>query len=212
MSRAFTLLLALLCVAGSANAGAWLRAEGGGFLSWNIKIQDGTETTTYSTIYAEYGINPDLTVGLDMGSDEGGDHKALAFVLMPLSREGLHIAFELAAGTLDQGAAIRPGLSVGKGLSVGNLNGWWAVDTRARVTGDGTALAIDTTLGVNLWEETKLIGQVQQGGPLSDPDFLRLTGSVVWGIAPGQHMEVGLTTGLKDGEDFGVKLGMWRSF
>jgi hypothetical protein len=206
------MILALAAAPAPVVAGAWLRAEAHGFLSWTVKVQDGAAATTYSTIYGEYGINPDLTIGLDLGSDEGGDHKALAFVLMPLSREGLHIAFELAAGTLERGAAIRPGVSVGRGLNWGGLSGWWNIDTRARITQDNTALAIDATLGINLWAETKLIGQIQEGGFLADPDFLRLAGSVVWQVAQGQHFEIGLTTALKDAEDFGLKLGMWRSF
>ena len=134
MSRLIAPLLVLAMGASPAFSGAWLRAEGDGFLSSTIKVQDDDDTTTYGTLYAEYGINPDLTVGLDIGSDEGGDHKGLAFVLMPLSRDGLHIAFELAAGTLDEGAALRPGISVGRSLSIKDLNGWWSVDTRARLT------------------------------------------------------------------------------
>ena len=212
MSRLIALLIALTIGPSPATAGAWLRAEGGGFLSSTIKIQDDDNTTTYGTLYAEYGINPDLTVGIDIGSDEGGDHKGLAFVLMPLSRDGLHIAFELAAGTLDEGAALRPGISVGRSLSISDLNGWWSVDTRARLTQDDISLAIDTTLGLTLPGKTMLIGQIQQGGPVADPDFLRLAGSVVWPISAGRHIEVGLTTSLKNAEDFGIKLGMWRSF
>lgn len=212
MSRLIAPLLALAMGASPALAGAWLRAEGGGFLSSTINVQDDDDTTTYGTLYAEYGINPDLTVGLDIGSDEGGDHKGLAFVLMPLSRDGLHVAFELAAGTLDEGAALRPGISVGRSLSIKDLNGWWSVDTRARLTTDDISLAIDTTVGLKLPSETMLIGQLQHGGPIADPDFLRLSGSVVWPISAGRHIEVGLTTGLMSAEDFGVRLGMWRSF
>src|SRR5690554_6335396 len=195
-----------------ADAGAWLRAEGDGFLSSAIKVQDGEAAKTYSTIYAEYGANPDLTVGLDIGSDEIGDYKALAFVLMPLSREGVHVAFELAAGTLEEGPALRPGLSLGKGLTLGDFSGWWSVDTRASIVPGDVALAVDATLGVTLWEETQLIGQMQQGGPLIDPDLIRLSGSLVWPIAPGRKMEGSLSTSLKNAEDFGVKLGVWHSF
>jgi len=212
MSRLIALLLGLAMVPSPATSGAWLRSTGEGFLSWTVKLQDEPETTAYSTLYAEYGINPDLTLGLDIGSDEGGDHKALAFVLMPLSRDGLHIAFELAAGTLDDGVALRPSMSVGHSLNIGDLGGWWSIDTRARISKGDTALAIDATLGMTIWNGIKLIGQLQQGGPVKDPDYLRLAGSVVWRVAPQQHIEVGLTTSLKNAEDFGLKLGMWRSF
>ncbi|MFD0858550.1 hypothetical protein [Roseovarius aquimarinus] len=208
------LILALclsLAPAGAA-AGAWLRAEGTGFASWTVKVQDDESATAYSTLFAEYGLNPDLTVGLDLGSDEEGEHKALAFVRVPLSREGLHVAFELGAGALDEGAALRPGISVGKGLDLAGLGGWWNLDTRAELTQGGTELAIDATLGVAPWEGTKLITQLQQGGPLADPDFIRLEGAAVWQVAPGRLLEVGLTTALKDSEDFGVKFGIWHEF
>ncbi len=101
---------------------------------------------------------------------------------------------------------------MGRSLSIKDLNGWWSVDTRARLTTDDISLAIDTTVGLKLPSETMLIGQLQHGGPIADPDFLRLSGSVVWPISAGRHIEVGLTTGLMSAEDFGVRLGMWRSF
>ncbi|MEI4260244.1 hypothetical protein [Roseovarius sp. D0-M9] len=212
MRYALALLAALTLAPAPAAAGPWLRGAGEGFLSWTVKVQDDDDAKWYGTLYTEYGINPDLTVGLDLGSDEDGGHKALAFVLMPVSREGLHVAFELGAGTLDDGAALRPGLSVGRGLDWGQFGGWWALDTRLQITGGATDLAIDATLGVTLWEGTMVIGQLQEGGPLTDPDFLRGTASVVWQSAPGHHIEVGLSTALKDAEDFGLKIGMWHSF
>lgn len=217
MRPAPVLPLALGCLlawlaAGPAVAGAWLRAEGDGFASWSVKVQDGAYSRGYSTFYAEYGANPDLTVGLDAGSDERGDYKVLGFVLMPISRDKLHVAFQLAAGAVAGDPAIRPGLSVGRGLELGGLSGWANIDMRATVTGGDTELAVDATLGLNVWEGTKMIWQLQQGGALHMPDFLRGTASVVWQVAPGHEMEVGLSTGLMNAEDFGLKLGIWRSF
>lgn len=213
MCRVLALALALICaLPAPLCAGAWLRGVGDGFLSWGVKVQDHDDTKTYSTVYAEYGINPDLTLGVDLGSDEAGGHKALAFVRMPLSRERLHVAFELGAGVLGERPAIRPGLSLGQGLTFGERNGWFNIDTRANVAGEHVSVAIDTTIGLHVGADTMLIGQLQQGGPMGDPDFLRLTGSVVWRISPHRQLEVGMSRGLINAEDFGIELGLWREF
>lgn len=212
--RCVTLLAALfgLTLCTPALAGPWLRAPGEGFLSWSVKILDDADAKGYSTFYAEYGANPDLTVGLDLGSDDGGEAKALAFVIMPLSRGPLHMTFQLAAGMIDDGPAFRPGISVGRPLTLAGLGGWWSIDTHAAILEGSTELAIDATLGLKPWDGTMLIAQLQHGGALAQPDTIRLTGSVVWEVQPGHHIEVGLTSGLKNGEDFGVKIGTWRNF
>ncbi len=208
-------LLAWSCfglAAGPARAGAWLRAEGDGFASWSIKVQDGADAQGYSTLYAEYGLNPDLTGGLDIGSDEEGDYKALAFVLMPIRRDDLHIAFQLAAGAIADDPALRPGISVGRGLRIGGLDGWANIDMRAAITPGDVDLSIDATLGLTVWEGTKMIWQLQQGGALAEPDFLRATASVVWQVTPGRHIEIGASAGLKNAEDFGIQIGVWQTF
>ena len=208
----FLAAAALVAVPATAQAGAWLRDPGAGFLSWSIKIQDHDSAKAYGTLYGEFGINPDLTVGLDLGTDDGGDHKALAFVVMPLSRSRLRASFELGAGVTEDTPTVRPGLSVGGEITLAGLGGWWSLDTRAAIRPDDVELSVDATLGVMRADRTMLIAQVQQGGALAAPDTLRLTGSVVWETAPGRHFEVGLTTDLEEGEAFGFKIGVWRSF
>lgn len=217
MRPAHALPFVFLCLlawpaAGPAHAGAWLRAAGEGFASSSVKIQDAEATKSYGTVYLEYGLTPDLTGGLDIGSDEAGDYKALAFVLMPVSRADLHVAFQLAAGAVAGAPAFRPGLSLGRGLRIGGLDGWASLDTRATITPGDVDLAMDATLGLDVWDGTKMIWQLQQGGALHEPDFLRATASVVWQATPGMDIEVGVTSGLLNVEDFGLKLGLWRTF
>ncbi|WP_113912258.1 hypothetical protein [Roseovarius dicentrarchi] len=204
-------LLAFLC-ATSAGAGAWLRNVGDGFASFSIKVQHEADAKGYSTFYAEYGLNPDLTGGFDIGGDEEGDYKALAFVLMPLRRDGLHIAFQLAAGAIADDPAIRPGLSIGRAVQVGGLDGWANLDLRATVAPGDVDLSVDAAFGLNVWEGTMMIWQLQQGGHMHEPDFLRATASVVWQIAGNRHIEVATSTSLKNAEDFGIQIGVWQAF
>ncbi len=217
MRPAHALPLTLCCLlvwltSGPARAGAWLRAEGEGFTSWSIKAQKGGTSMGYGTFYAEYGLIPDLTGGLDIGGDEMGDYKALAFVLMPIRRDDLHVAFQLAAGAIANDPALRPGISVGRGLQFGRLDGWANIDMRAAITPGEVELSIDATLGLNVWKRIKVIGQLQQGGTPHAPDFLRASASVVWQVSPGRHIEVGTTTGLVNAEDFGLQIGIWKTF
>ncbi|MCZ4351095.1 hypothetical protein O4H61_01065 [Roseovarius aestuarii] len=200
----------------AALAGAWLRAEGAGFLSFSVTLDDLQDWGTpdgFGAFYGEYGLSPDLTLGLDLGTDENGKAKAFGFVVLPISREALLINLELGAGVNADDPALRPGVSLGRAVTVAGLGGWFSVDARAIVTEDrGAVFASDTTLGLITGKRMKMFMQLQQGGPLSDPDWLRVATSVVWQVAPAQHLELGTTTGIFGADSFGIKLGLWHDF
>lgn len=210
----FVLLIGLL--PGPLMAGAWLRDEGVGFVSLTTTLeepQDWGAPDGYGALYAEYGLTPDLTLGLDLGVDEGGREKAIAFAVLPFHRDGLRINFEIGVGTSDAHPVLRPGVSVGRDISLAGLGGWFSVDARASVTEDhDPVFATDITLGLAPRPRLKLIAQLQQGGPMPDPDWLRAGASVVWEESPGRHLELGVTAGITGAESFGLKLGLWQEF
>lgn len=215
MWRALTLLALMLpCL---AQAGPWLRGEGEGFLSYSLTLEEVDETAAsdgYASVFAEYGVTPNLTLGIDLGTDENGFFTAFAFALLPLSRDQIKVAFEMGAGVIDGDAALRPGLSLGTGFTAMGRPGWFTIDARGEIMADDgdATFSSDLTLGITPRPSTKLILQLQQGGPMSDPDYMRLAPSIVWETGPGRHLELGATAGLKNAEAYGIKLGFWRSF
>jgi len=78
------LFVAVIFAGGEAAAGAWPQPPGGGFVSLGYEVTTTREAlsaqgreddpapdvTGYRTLYAEYGITPRFTAGLDLGGDE----------------------------------------------------------------------------------------------------------------------------------------------
>ncbi|QYX55872.1 hypothetical protein K1T73_12420 [Roseovarius sp. SCSIO 43702] len=213
------IFLLLIFLAGHAQAGAWLRPEGAGFLSFSTHLKKPetlTDPAMYSAIYAEYGAKPRLTLGIDAGYDDLGQYKAFAFLVRPIERRGdtWRLSYELGLGAINSDLALRPGLAIGRGFAIGETPGWVSVESRAEIVpGDGAVtLATDVTLGLSPWDRSKLILQLQAGGTLESPPWLRIAPSYVRRMKKGRHLEIGVTAGLSNAESFGVKFGVWREF
>ena len=159
MKRAVAYLLAFL-IAGSADAGAWPRAEGSVFLSVGRTSSVvatpvgglGLQSQDLS-LFFEYGLTDDLTVGLDLSSGNGGDMTtgfvfARPPILQDFTKAPLAATVALGVEDRDDGVTVpllRAGLSWGRGLE----NGWLAFDTfyTTTPTGEGKGWKSDVTIG-----------------------------------------------------------------
>ena len=213
------LLILLILLGSQVDAGAWPRKKREGFLSFSVTAYDpkpGGTSAGYASLYTEYGVRKDLTLGLDLGSSEFGDHKAIAFLVTPISKKGdtTKVSFELGIGITNGKFVIRPGLAFGKGFEFIGKNGWFSIETRSEIlaTNASSKLASDITLGLSASDSSKVILQLQSGGSLASPDFLRLAPSFVYEYLAGRHIELGATAGIKNADAFGLKLGIWRAF
>ena len=212
-------LILLLLVPGPALAGPWLRDVGRGFLSYSGTLEDVGKSGAadgYGTVYAEYGLRRNLTLGLDLGADERGYYKAFAFAALPLvpQSQATRITAEFGLGTIQDSAIVRPGIAIGRSFEFLDRLGWMSVETRAEIgirSGD-VAVSTDLTLGYSAGARSKWMVQLQHGGPMADPDYLRLVPSVVIETHPGRHLEFGVTAGIWNATAFGVKLGVWQEF
>ena len=219
-------ILTMLCVAllgwlaAPVSAGAWPREKGSGFVSSTSQIAASDPEgpySVYSTVYLEYGLGHDLTVGLDIGHGVSGNSKGVLFLRRPLGEvfPGHLVAAELGIGRIAGQAVLRPGLSYGHGLSRRNgQGGWLSVESFAEfslATGSVDFKA-DFTLGLNHGERFKSIFQLQTGVSEGDPAFARLAPSLVMRMGRAGHIELGLTVGLAGDDQFGLKLGFWRDF
>lgn len=216
--RLLLVLVLLQWLATAAQSGAWLRADGEGFVSLSGTVEGPDEFGVYRqnfSLYAEYGATGRLTFGVDLGGDALRMSKALAFLRWPLrdpSRE-TKLAFGIGAGQVDGENALRPVLSVGRGFAIGKRKGWLNADGRAIIfAGGDTAYETDLTAGLSIGDRAKVIAQVQAGRPAQGRDYLRLAPSAVYETSPGTHLEIGVTEPLSGGGDRGIKLGLWRKF
>lgn len=218
LRRLILALILLPCLAVMAQAGAWAREKGKTFVANSGQIEGPDAYGFYHpsfTFYAEHGLADRLTAGADLGGDGERMSKVIGFLRWPLGRteRRLKLAFELGAGQVDAQTALRPGLSLGRGISLWGRNGWIAVDSRAILfSGSDVALEGDFTFGLSTTRKTKLILQLQVGHPVTGNSYARFAPSFVYETKPGQHIEFGLSQTVLGGRTHGVKLGLWRSF
>ncbi|VAV92967.1 hypothetical protein MNBD_ALPHA07-193 [hydrothermal vent metagenome] len=212
-------LLMFLVLASPAQAGPWPREKGHVFLSVG-GVSEVDETTgtiaTFSTLYGEYGLTEKITLGLDLGSDGRRSSKAMAFLRMPLTRASkkTKLAAEMGLGFANGEKAIRPGLSIGRGFTLGKRNGWMTADSRAVIFKDFNDILFesDLTIGLSATKRLKVIMQVQTGIPAHDTSYVRLAPSIVFERKPGRHTEFGVTAGIKGVSGLGLKIGSWFEF
>jgi hypothetical protein len=211
--------LILLLSAAQAQAGAWPRAEGETFLSFAVEsdlesgITDGSGG--YATVYLERGLARDLTLGLDVGGHKTDLAKAIGFLRWPMGvGGGADVwAMEFGLGLADGAFALRPGLSYGRGLSLGRTPAWLAVDSRALIFDDlDGVLETDLTLGLKPRPDHMLIMQVQTSAPTERDTRASIAPSYVFEISPGRHLEIGMTAGIVAASEVKIKLGLWHSF
>ncbi len=202
--------LSLSLGTGMASAGAWPRGKGHLFVSAAHYANPGGG---YSALYLDYGLTPRLALGLDWGRSVSGKEKTVVFLRRSILQGNLAVAAELGLGVIDGREVLRPGLSVGRSVTLAGHTGWVAGDALAELGRDGGLdLKADLTLGVALSPRITGMVQVQMGQPRHDPQFLRVVPSVLWRLQGGAQVEFGLTQDLRDGGATGLKLGLWREF
>ncbi|MCH2095155.1 MAG: hypothetical protein MK160_08575 [Rhodobacteraceae bacterium] len=216
------LFFILLLLGGQVSAGAWPRDKGTWFGSTAIRFawprgQWPLEAPAqYYTLYMEYGLTDQVTLGLDAGRSVSGAGKTILFARYPIRNRntGLKVGAELGAGRIDGAFVIRPGLSLGYGFAAKRGSGWISVDTVAEMTLEtsNTDFKADITYGRSMPNGTKWILQLQSGKPANQDMFLRFAPSLVIDLKKGRMFEVGATIGAKNDSEIGLKIGMWHHF
>ncbi|MFN3209112.1 MAG: hypothetical protein ACE369_08950 [Roseovarius sp.] len=202
-----------------AAADPWPRAEGETFLSFSVETEFESGVTDgsgfYGSIYAEHGLTDRMTLGLDAGAEDTDVAKAIVFLRWPVGRaqSGTRVAAEFGIGMSRETFALRPGISIGKGVQVGETPGWLSVDSRAvMIDGFDGVLETDITFGLSPTPDSKIILQLQTGLPTESAPYAKLAPSYVHRVAPGRHLELGFVAGVAEADDFKLKFGFWQAF
>lgn len=214
-----------------AEAGAWPREEGKTFVSLSQVFTTGTQSllaptetlTSYSSIYAEYGLTGAVTIGFDAGYGMGPEARlatGIDFVRRPIweSPSGQRFAADFGVGwrtqSGEQDVRLRPGIAWGRGFESAWGGGWMGVDASAELMlpSDDTAFKVDFTTGLKPNDDWMVILQVQSGRYPGSGAIARLAPSVVRAIGERSHIQLGLDATVLGDDSIGVKLGTWFSF
>lgn len=218
MVRCLTLaVILLLWPAADAMAGAWLRETGTAFVELSSQITEPDEYGVYSVdagVYAEYGVNERLTLGVDAGHDMLRVSKALVFIRLPLGTETREtkLAMEFGMGQVGDETALRPGLSIGRGVQLWDRDGWLNADGRVVLAGGAKNLETDLTFGLSVTGRAKVIVQLQAGHPEGGDAYAKFAPSFVYETKPGTHLEIGVMQPLAGDDRRALSLDMWRTF
>ncbi len=212
------LLTVLICMSAGtgARAGPWPQPEGKLHLFFSIEGGITGSSDLYGSLYAEYGIGQDRTLGLDLGSDDSEPDKAVLFLRWPLpaAGDGTLYAYEMGVGMVDGQAALRPAVSIGRGISIADNPGWITLDARAALFENGRdgLLQTDLTLGATMPEGDKWLVQLQISAPSDRRPQVRIAPSYAFRQSEGRHLLVGATAGLVGTDTVKVTFGLWQSF
>ena len=229
----WTALLALTfwpLVAPLAQAGAWLREDGAAMLAFSQEIAGSG--ANYSSVYAEYGLNARMTLGLDTGKGEAAeDWKAVVFLRMGRDFDWLpgRVAAELglgAAGAAEGGAegVLQSGLSWGNSFQTGLGWAWVNLDAKGifhlaaasetappSVAGLPVTLTggykLDLTLGLNLSERMQVSLEMRFEDPAEGADSLRLVPAIARRVGRRGWISLGAVVGLDGTSASGLVLG-----
>lgn len=215
--RAF-LLIAVLALADPAAGGAWLREEGTGFLAFGPVYEETGRLD--GSFYAEYGLRPKLTLGAktdaDMTQQQIGNGRGFVFIRGPieLGDRPYKLAYELGVGSTfghNSDFLVLTGLSYGRGIKIGSVYGWLAVDSAVEWSlGESNDTAkLDTTLGLTLTDNFKVMMQVFHSQTI-EASATTLAPSIIWQPRPemaSYQLGVEAESGV-----LAIKFGVWRSF
>lgn len=195
-----------------AFAGPWLREKGKGFFSASAKVDEALKTE--SALYLEYGLGPKLTLGAKVEMEKAAlgvsEYSFLAFMRRPIGprdRKMLY-AYDLGLGYSDQNAYALVGLTLGRGIKLGERYGWAVLDTSLSLK-KNPLLKVDATLGLNFNEKWKGMVQLFVSHDALETE-VTFTPSVIWSPKKGpSSYHLGLES--KEGE-LGLRLSLWRDF
>ncbi|WP_170762442.1 hypothetical protein [Ruegeria lacuscaerulensis] len=220
MYRVF-LLLTLLLAAAPAQSGAWLREKDAAFTAASVTaFKDSDGSYDYkSSLYAEWGLRSNLTVGFDFEENRDFYGHALLFARVPIAdfdRRG-RFAAELGAGAHHRHARAwalyKVTLSYGKGFQTGWGNGWLVIDAALENrTHDAVFRKLDVTAGLSAQRLVNPLIQIETAHTSNKSLFWRVRPSVMIKTRKSQTAWVlGLErTGARS--DTGLIIAIWNEF
>lgn len=214
---------AALTLVQPANAGAWLREKGTGFVSLSFGITQTDRTT--NSVYAEYGLTDGTTIGIDISTFTATDDARTGNGHLFLRRSigatdgPTRLAYEVGLGGIwddDQTSpTVKTGLSWGRGFTLGNSrNGWVNLDAAYiyEPTNGQHETKIDSVFGLDFGEFTTGMVELSLGhqdgetyGAVEPSMLIRPRNSAF-------NIKMGAEIPFEDSGEAALKLGLWYKY
>ena len=224
------LLLALIMPIG-VQAGPWPREVGRTFLS--LSGERNRADSTYASAYAEYGLTPRTTLGMELGRADQAETSAILWLQRALDdgQGPNRFAMQSGAGVIRRGddtlPVVQGALSWGRGFD----KGWLSAQVLAKVTGSApdprapvrpsfaasflTAARVvktDVTLGLRPRDGLMVINSLWLEHRQDEDASARLMSSVVFDVPGPVQVELGMVNPLSGPAEQAVRLGTWLDF
>lgn len=232
--RICCLALVLAIQADAVAAGPWARETGKTFVS--LSVEQDREDDRYTSLYAEYGLSPRHTIGLELGHASQGETSAFLWFQRVLDngRGPNRVSVATGIGAIERDGQTLPMGQIsahwGRGFERFLGGGWMTVDTRVKVAGEmkaewrssggasvsyltpETSVKTDLTLGLKPGAATMLITQLRLEQRKDSGFSAKLAGSVVQDIAGPAKIELGVIAPLSGDGEPALKIGSWLEF
>ncbi|MFK7753998.1 MAG: hypothetical protein AB8B51_15815 [Sedimentitalea sp.] len=221
MLRLVFIIAALWMSASAATAGAWLRGEGSGFLSLGATARhDGAQWLREFAVYADYGLRPRLSVGLDLNDSPGAAGHALVFVRLPIIADDrpFKLATELAIGGHHQSnqwfGMLKASLAYGRGFESKWGAGWLAVETAVerRFGAADPIFKLDANIGLSQGSGPRPLFKIETAYIPGKPLLWAVSPALMFDTPNGNTWVVGLEHRNDGTPKYGISLNYWRRF
>ncbi|TNH40590.1 hypothetical protein [Paracoccus haeundaensis] len=224
------LFLALMLPA-AVQAGPWPREAGRTFLS--LSGERNRADSSYASAYAEYGLTPRTTLGMELGRADQAETSAVLWLQRALDdgQGPNRFAMQSGAGVIRRDDLALPvvqgALSWGRGFD----RGWITAQVLAKMTGSAPdprapmrpsfaasfltaerVIKTDVTLGLRPRDGLMVINSLWLEHPQDEEYSARLMSSLVFDVPGPVKVELGMVNPLSGPSEQAVRLGTWLEF
>ncbi|KIC37724.1 hypothetical protein RA27_21085 [Ruegeria sp. ANG-R] len=221
MVRLVLICMLLLALGAPARAGAWLREKGSSFTAISVTaFREEDDVYKYkSSLYAEWGLRPKLTIGLDAEEHQDLYGHALVFARVPVADFGpagrLAAEFGVGAHHRQYGAwaMYKTTLSYGKGIQTGIGGGWINIDAALEErTHEALIHKLDFTAGLSSGRRIDPLLQIETSYISDRPWYWRVRPSLMYRPKTGNLTWILGAERNSNDDNIGLKFALWRSY
>ncbi|WP_254447902.1 hypothetical protein [Ruegeria arenilitoris] len=220
MRGAFFTTLLIVMLGTPVWGGAWLREKGSVFSAASVTgFKEADNIFHYKTsLYAEWGAFPKLTIGLDAEEHQYLYGHALIFARFPIADFGStgRLAGEIGVGVhhrqFQSWALYKTTLSYGKNIKTKFGNGWVAVDTALEFrTHEALIHKLDFTAGLSSKRRLNPLFQIETSYTSNQPIFWSARPSVIYRPRTGKtKWIIGIERNSYQ-DSTGFKISLWNT-
>ncbi|WP_074737112.1 hypothetical protein [Ruegeria halocynthiae] len=220
MARQVLIFVLVFTLGTPAWPGAWLREKDSSFTAISVTVFKEEDVYKYkSSLYAEWGLRPKLTIGLDAEEHQDLYGHALIFARVPVTDFGSagRLAAEFGIGAhhrqYSTWAMYKATLSYGKGIQTGLGAGWLAVDTAIEHRShEATIHKLDFTAGLSSGRRLDPLLQIETSYVPDRPWYWSARPSVMYRPKTGNLTWILGAERNSARDEIGFKFALWRSY